>query len=833
MMDTKLKTLLILLVVLKEACAAPPCEGDCSSACTCYGKNLRNVPHNMPETMTTFRLQENSISALSQRDFSRYTKLEELYLYDNIIRTIQVGTFTPVPHLLVLYLSSNHLSSVPQGLFHGLNELQSLYLSYNRIESVQSFAVTDLPKLESLSLGNNTIHSISPDAFVNLPSLNYLFLGNNKLTEIPTVDMQFPSLANLFLYNNSIWQIPDDAFWNQPNLVALFLDTNKISYIAPKAFRGLDKLNRLHLFGNLITELPDSVFFGLSNLQTIRLQDNQISQLYPNTFGGIDEIQYLFLDYNNLWEFPIEALSKVEIYELRMTKNQMTTLSEEAYKVLSSVHWGSLIDNNPWHCDCKMAPFRKRMNVSVTYPDNYLSYQIICDSPGKFYGKQLTDIDPEDLTCDNATSVVLGTFFVILIIVAIVLVVRRRRRARKNFSSPQRSAAAFSSRSNSARGRGAAQGTGRVYRLSRPPTRPPPPRAATGRTVLVQAGNINRGAGASLTLNQPFVRQHNQFDPRKGLPIRAASSKPPSRPPPPLSVKSKGPTQSNTDTHMGATASKSSLPPRPKVGPGIHRIPQTNLSSKAAAFGHVHKPVTAPTSAIKQGARSDNFRLGNPGKESARSGQNQRTIARQQNRFSLTSGRKLSRHTSLAKCLPPSQPPPPPPSSSTASRKKDDDQAVPSNIFKGGPTLTDNQEKKVDQQSNKFNPQGRDSRHALRPAITRPKPSSKPMLLPRPTFQKSDTEGRGTTSKQSQKDASGHQRLNPSTRGGSGNIPQPTPTTSVPASHRPPPGTTEKPDQVSGSTSSETTTPRTSLQPRPANAKISSRIQAIQSSLQQ
>ncbi|XP_078695020.1 uncharacterized protein LOC144923974 [Branchiostoma floridae x Branchiostoma belcheri] len=507
MMETRLKTLLLLLLVLKETRAALPCEGDCTSACTCYGKNLRNVPRNMPVSMTTFRLQENSIAALGERDFARYNNLEELYLYDNIIRTVQVGTFTPVPQLIVLYLSSNHLSSLPQGLFHGLDQLASLYLSHNYIETLPSFSITDLPKLEFLSLGNNGIYDVSPDALVNLPSLGFLFLGNNKLAEIPTIEMSLPTLHTLFLYNNSIWDIPANAFWNQPNLVYLYLDTNKISHIDPEAFKGLDKLNRLFLFGNHIADLPDRVFFGLSNLETIRLQDNQISHLYPDTFTGITNLEYLFLDNNYIWEFPVEALSKVKIYDLYITSNQITTLSLEAHDAMLSVNRMLVIDGNPWHCDCEMAPFRKKMNESLD-AKHFISHQMACNSPGKFYGKQLIDINPEDLTCDNATSVVLGILFVMLLIGGVVLVVRYRKRVRKSISSSrQRSTVVL--RGNTARGRGASH---QMHRISKPPTRPPPPRVASGKGA--QPNNVGtRGS------DQSFARQHNQWQPRNdGMP---------------------------------------------------------------------------------------------------------------------------------------------------------------------------------------------------------------------------------------------------------------------------------------------------------------------------
>ncbi|XP_078695192.1 uncharacterized protein LOC144924115 [Branchiostoma floridae x Branchiostoma belcheri] len=178
---------------------------------------------------------------------------------------------------------------------------------------------------------------------------------------------------------------------------------------------------------------------------------------------------------------------------------------------------------------------------------------------------------------------------------------------------------------------------------------------------------------------------------------------------------------------------------------------------------------------------------------------------------------KLSRHTSLARCLPPSQPPPPPPTNSN-SRGKDNSQTVHSIITSGGGTATDNPGKKVDQQSKKFSLQEKCQtlKQAGRPMITRPKPSAKPELLPRPKLQKSqpsntESGGGNTTSKLQQKDVAGclpHLKL--STGAATSSI----------TSH----GSEE---ETSVSTS------QTTLPPRAANVRVSSRIQAIQSSLQQ
>ncbi|KAI8513658.1 corticospinal neuron axon guidance through spinal cord [Branchiostoma belcheri] len=53
------------------------------------------------------------------------------------------------------------------------------------------------------------------------------------------------------------------------------------------------------------------------------------------------------------------------------------------------------LDGNPWHCDCKMTPFR--LNPA-------LKDQIICAQPAKVQGQNLTDVNPEELTCEEPTD---------------------------------------------------------------------------------------------------------------------------------------------------------------------------------------------------------------------------------------------------------------------------------------------------------------------------------------------------------------------------------------------------------------------------------------------
>ncbi|KAI8514607.1 hypothetical protein Bbelb_071980 [Branchiostoma belcheri] len=68
---SKLKRLLVLLLVMKESEAATTCTITCSYAsCDCSDRGLRSVPQDLPSTITYLWLRRNVIVSLTQSDFS-------------------------------------------------------------------------------------------------------------------------------------------------------------------------------------------------------------------------------------------------------------------------------------------------------------------------------------------------------------------------------------------------------------------------------------------------------------------------------------------------------------------------------------------------------------------------------------------------------------------------------------------------------------------------------------------------------------------------------------------------------------------------------------------
>ncbi|XP_078575586.1 uncharacterized protein LOC144861517 [Branchiostoma floridae x Branchiostoma japonicum] len=385
--------LMFLLVILKVSGSAEidDCNSSCLDTCNCAGLGLTSVPQDLPTDITNFALEGNSITALSQSDFSQYSRLQVVSLMFNKISEISSHAFANLSDLNEISLSDNLLTTLRSDMFTGLDRLVSLHLDNNDISGeIQAGTFDPIQQLTNLQLHFNKIDMISPETFASLRNLQFLNLGHNKLSTIPIVGQKLRQLSQLDLSGNNITNVPVDAFSNLPKLRNLSLSSNRIPAIASTTFNGLINLRELYLDNNQITELPDNLFSGLSNLNIINLIGNSISYMHPNTFSGKSHLDQLLLNVNQMTRFPTEELSAIQsISTLDLRDNLIPTLPWEAYGILSSIPYVD-IENNPWQCDCRMFPFRLQMTGSHPFEN-----QINCSEPRN--AKNLIEINPKDL----------------------------------------------------------------------------------------------------------------------------------------------------------------------------------------------------------------------------------------------------------------------------------------------------------------------------------------------------------------------------------------------------------------------------------------------------
>ncbi|XP_066287727.1 carboxypeptidase N subunit 2-like [Branchiostoma lanceolatum] len=355
----KTSFVLLLLLLTKSEPAAASCGFSsipCTPpACVCRsGRQLTSVPQDLPDNTTALILEQNWIQAVHQANFSRYGSLEALDLSYNSISRIDSGTFVHLTELTRLELSGNGLNTLSANAFAGLGNLVSLGLSANHLTSLVGTMFAGLGSLTQLYLNGNPLSTIQDNPFATLGSLTVLNLHQNLLTGLKA-----------------------DMFGGLSNLETLTLDYNQIVSIESDTFRGNGKLKRLSLTDNKISTIPD------------------------NTFAHLYQVVYMQLSENHISEFNVEAFRPDITWWslLEMEDNRMETLPAAAYDLLASFAAVTL-GNNPWQCDCRMAPFKQRMNGTHAFES-----QIVCAGPDNLAGKSLLhNVSVSDMVCAQSTT---------------------------------------------------------------------------------------------------------------------------------------------------------------------------------------------------------------------------------------------------------------------------------------------------------------------------------------------------------------------------------------------------------------------------------------------
>ena len=265
-------------------------------------------------------LSNQNITALLANDFTGLSNLQNLWLYENDLRTLPADVFTDLSSLRTLSLYRNKFRTLPADVFTGLSSLQTLNLDGNRLNNLDANLFADLSSLQTLSLYDNRLTNLPIDVFSGLSSLQTLSLYDNRLTNLPMgVFSDLSSLQTLNLDNNRLTNLPIDVFSGLSSLQTLSLSGNTLSTLPDGAFSNLSNLKFLSLDDNELGTLPDRAFLGLSNLQTLNLGSNTLGALPDSAFFDLSSLQILNLKDNMLSTFPdsmffgLSSLRKLDV----------------------------------------------------------------------------------------------------------------------------------------------------------------------------------------------------------------------------------------------------------------------------------------------------------------------------------------------------------------------------------------------------------------------------------------------------------------------------------------------------------------------------------------
>ena len=227
-------------------------------------------------------LDHNLIGAISLNGV--VSKLDELSLAHNPVRTIHPGSFANFTPLTRLDLQHCKLKSIDVATFGGLENLRQLQLDNNEIESILGMS-SDLKRLRRLQLAGNKIKDLDLNHFRYLVELDHLYLANNLIERLDPPagdDAVLANLRHLSLQHNQLRSIPKLAL---TNLTELDLSHNQLERLDEDFFQPLGKLASLHLSHNKLSLRISESTFSSAVLSTLHLEDNDCIEISSGTAG--------------------------------------------------------------------------------------------------------------------------------------------------------------------------------------------------------------------------------------------------------------------------------------------------------------------------------------------------------------------------------------------------------------------------------------------------------------------------------------------------------------------------------------------------------------------
>ncbi len=147
-------------------------------------------------------LSHNAIRELEFTSFNGLKQLEELWLENISIHSINPDAFGETALLTHLFVAHNKLTGIDSGTFCG-TRLASLNLASNNLTYVPDLSCIG-GTLLNLTLDGNLIQKLSRASFVELGKLNILSLENNTIHHIEPDTFSQNSVSKVYIAHNQL-----------------------------------------------------------------------------------------------------------------------------------------------------------------------------------------------------------------------------------------------------------------------------------------------------------------------------------------------------------------------------------------------------------------------------------------------------------------------------------------------------------------------------------------------------------------------------------------------------------------------------------------------------
>ena len=409
-------------------------ESDTDLKVDCHGKEIQEIPYDIPLNTTKLYLQHTNIaeippgrllnlSNLVTLDFNgsvishvhndafiNLDQLRYLILEKNNLQRIPTGSFGNIGSLRELNIASNKIQSIPINAFSGLNQLAKVTLSNNEISSVDS--IFGHPLLTEISLNRNRISQLSGQ-FTNVFALKNLDLSKNQISTFDPSSLgsgPLQNLTNLDLSGNLIHYISCSAFQNLPNIATLSLADNKLTTVPPTCvLQHLSHIVELDLSRNQIVSVQDNAFSSIQTLQNLRLNDMpSLLTVSKGAFQGLSQIQALSINNNpNFTEFTkdhVKPSNHPRLTQLFLHGNGFRYIEEDVF-IPQSVLFKASLQDNPLHCNCSLKWIARVIKnyLHHAWANDWIFYSGSpgCASPPNMAELKFKDLIEDDLTCDK------------------------------------------------------------------------------------------------------------------------------------------------------------------------------------------------------------------------------------------------------------------------------------------------------------------------------------------------------------------------------------------------------------------------------------------------
>ena len=142
--------------------------------------------------------------------------LDEVFLHDNKIKSLDNAPFKNMKSLWRVKLEYNEIASLANDTFQGSREIKFLHLEHNLISELPENIFRSLVTLRTIHLEFNLITSLPPNLFRNNLLLTRVKLNQNHIKEISDFtfgeNMQYLTYLNLSSNYFSVWNLPVGGF---------------------------------------------------------------------------------------------------------------------------------------------------------------------------------------------------------------------------------------------------------------------------------------------------------------------------------------------------------------------------------------------------------------------------------------------------------------------------------------------------------------------------------------------------------------------------------------------------------------------------------------------